>query len=109
MRGLRVPRKRRAMPGKEQRKTEITTPRASKRVVRITEGVTVGDLARNMGVKAAEIIRKLMDLGVMSTLNQVLDVDTATFVAGEFGYSVDNVAFDVESTIDEGEEVGPGE
>jgi hypothetical protein len=72
MRGLRVPKKRRALPGKEQRKTEITTPKASKRVVRITEGVTVADLARNMGVKAAEIIKKLMGLGVMSTLNQVL-------------------------------------
>jgi translation initiation factor IF-2 len=107
MRGLRVPKKRRALPGKEQRKTEITTPKASKRVVRITEGVTVGDLARNMGVKVAEIIKKLMELGVMSTLNQVLDVDTAALVAGEFGYSVENVAFDVESAIEEEvEEVG---
>ena len=109
MRGLRVPKKRRALPGKEQRKTEITTPKASKRIVRITEGVTVGDLARNMGVKAAEIIKKLMDLGVMSTLNQVLDVDTATLVAGEFGYSVENVAFDAESAIEEGEEIVAGE
>jgi translation initiation factor IF-2 len=109
MRGLRVPKKRRALPGKEQRKTEITTPKASKRIVRITEGVTVADLARNMGVKAAEIIKKLMDLGVMSTLNQVLDVDTATLVAGEFGYSVENVAFDAESAIEEREEVVAGE
>jgi translation initiation factor IF-2 len=109
MRGLRVPKKRRALPGKEQRKTEITTPKASKRIVRITEGVTVGDLARNMGVKAAEIIKKLMDLGVMSTLNQVLDLDTATLVASEFGYSVENVAFDAESAIEEREEVVPGE
>jgi translation initiation factor IF-2 len=109
MRGLRVPKKRRALPGKEQRKTEITTPKASKRIVRITEGVTVGDLARNMGVKAAEIIKKLMDLGVMSTLNQVLDVDTATLVAGEFGYSVENVAFDAESAIEEREEISAGE
>jgi translation initiation factor IF-2 len=103
MRGLRVPKKRRAMPGKEQRKTEITTPKASKRVVRITEGVTVSELARNMGVKAGEIIKKLMDLGVMSTLNQVLDVDTAALVASDFGYSVENVAFDVESAIEETE------
>jgi translation initiation factor IF-2 len=109
MRGLRVPKKRRALPGKEQRKTEITTPKASKRIVRITEGVTVGDLARNMGVKAAEIIKKLMDLGVMSTLNQVLDIDTATLVAGEFGYSVENVAFDAESAIEEREEIAAGE
>ncbi|HZP45417.1 MAG TPA: translation initiation factor IF-2 [Candidatus Binataceae bacterium] len=109
MRGLRVPRKKRALPGKELRKTEITTPKASKRVVRITEGVTVADLARNMGVKAAEIIKQLMGLGVMSTLNQVLDVDTATLVAGEFGYSVENVAFDAESAIEEEAEAAPGE
>jgi translation initiation factor IF-2 len=109
MRGLRVPKKRRAMPGKEQRKTEITTPKASKRVVRIAEGVNVAELARQMGVKAGEIIRKLMDLGVMSTLNQVLDVDTATLVASEFGHSVENVGFDVESAIDEGEEEVAGE
>jgi translation initiation factor IF-2 len=109
MRGLRVPRKRRALPGKELHKTEITTPKASKRVVRITEGVTVADLAHNMGVKAAEIIKQLMGLGVMSTLNQVLDVDTATLIAGEFGYSVENVAFDAESALEEDEVVAAGE
>jgi len=101
MRGSRFPKKRRALPGKEQKKTEITTPKASKRVVRISEGVTVGDLARNMGVKAGELIRKLMTLGVMSTMNQVLDPDTATLVANEFGYNVENVAFNVESAIEE--------
>ncbi len=109
MRGLRVPKKRRALPGKEQRKTEITTPKASKRVVRIAEGVTVGDLARNIGVKAGELIKKLMAMGVMSTLNQMLDPDTATLVANEFGYSVENVAFDVESAIDEDSEEEAGE
>ena len=109
MRGLRVPKKRRAMPGKEQRKTAITTPKASKRVVRIAEGVTVGDLARNMGVKAGELIKKLMGMGVMSTLNQMLDPDTATLVANEFGYSVENVAFNVESALDEGTEEEGGE
>jgi translation initiation factor IF-2 len=109
IRGARIPKKRRAQPGKEQRKTEITTPKASKRVVRISEGVTVADLARNMGVKASEVIKKLMTLGVMSTVNQVLDVDTATLVAGEFGYQVENVAFDVEAAIEgaAGEEVAP--
>ena len=110
MRGLRVPKKRRALPGKEQRKTEITTPKASKRVVRITEGVTVGDLGRSMGVKAGDLIKKLMELGQMATLNQVLDVDTATLLAGEFGYSVENVSFDAEQVIEEApEEVVVGE
>ena len=109
MRGLRVPKKRRALPGKEQRKTEITTPKASKRVVRITEGVTVGDLGRNMGVKAGDLIKKLMEMGQMATLNQVLDVDTATLLAGEFGYSVENVSFDAESAIEEAPELEAGE
>src|SRR5215472_17554752 len=110
MRGLRVPKKRRALPGKEQKKTEITTPKASKRVVRITEGVTVGDLGRNMGVKAGDLIKKLMELGQMATLNQVLDVDTATLLASEFGYSVENVAFDAEQAIEETtEEAAQGE
>jgi translation initiation factor IF-2 len=54
-----------------------------------------------MGVKAGDLIRKLMDLGQMATLNQVLDVDTASLLANEFGYTVENVAFDVEQAIEE--------
>ncbi|MFQ5917960.1 MAG: translation initiation factor IF-2 N-terminal domain-containing protein, partial [Candidatus Binatia bacterium] len=69
----RVPRKKRALPGKEQKKTEITVPRASKRVVKVSEAINVGDLARNMGVKTGEVIKKLMGLGMMATINQVLD------------------------------------
>src|SRR5262245_42158042 len=78
LRSGRIPRKKRALPGKEQRKTEITVPRASKRVIKISEVITVGDLARDMGVKAGEVIKKLMGLGMMATINQVLDADTAT-------------------------------
>ena len=72
--------------------------------MRITEGVTVGDLGRSMGVKAGDLIKKLMELGQMATLNQVLDVDTATLLAGEFGYSVENVSFDAEQVIEEAPE-----
>jgi len=97
----RVPRKKRAQPGKEQRKTEITTPKASKRVVRIAEVITVGDLAKAMGVKAAEVVKKLMESGMMANVNQVLDTDTATLIASEFEYNVENVSFDAESVIEE--------
>lgn len=99
LRSGRIPKKKRALPGKEQKKTEITVPRASKRVVRISEVITVGDLAREMGVKAGEVIRKLMSLGMMATINQVLDADTATLIASEFDHQVENVAFDVESAL----------
>ena len=55
--------RRRALPGKEQKKTEITMPKASKRVVRISEVVSVGELAKAMGVKAGEVVKKLMESG----------------------------------------------
>ena len=67
LRSARGKQKKKAVLGKEQRQTEITVPKASKRVVRISEVVTVGDLARNMGVKAGEVIKKLISLGVMAT------------------------------------------
>jgi translation initiation factor IF-2 len=100
LRSGRIPKKKRALPGKEQRKTEITVPRASKRVIKISEVITVGDLAREMGVKAGEVIKKLMGMGMMATINQVLDTDTATLIASEFDHQVENVAFDVESALE---------
>ena len=96
--------KRRVQPGKEQRQTEITVPRASKRVIRISEVITVGDLSKQMGVKAGEVIKKLMGLGLMATINQVLDMDTAALVAGEFEYTIENVAFDVDSVLEDSHE-----
>ncbi len=99
-RRAKMPRKKKALPGKEQKKTEITTPRASKRVVRISGAITVGELAKAMGVKAGEIIKKLMDSGMMATINQALDIDTATLIASDFEYNVENVAFDAESMLE---------
>ncbi|MBI2963682.1 MAG: translation initiation factor IF-2 [Deltaproteobacteria bacterium] len=103
----RMPKKKRALPGKELKKTEITVPKASKRVIRISNMVPVGELAKQMGVKAGEVLKKLMDLGMMATINQQLDFDSATLVAQDFDYAIENVAFDAESAIEmehEGEE-----
>jgi translation initiation factor IF-2 len=100
LRAGRFPKKKRALPGKEQRKTAITVPKAIKRVVRISEVITVGDLAHEMGIKAGEVIRKLMTMGLMATINQVLDADTATLIASEFDHQVENVAFDAESALE---------
>jgi translation initiation factor IF-2 len=100
LRSGRIPKKKRALPGKEQKKTEITVPRASKRVIKISEVVTVGDLSREMGVKAGDVIKKLMSMGMMATINQVLDADTATLIASEFDHQVENVAFDAESALE---------
>ena len=102
-RGARRPQKRRVAPGKEVRQTEITTPSARKRIVRIAESITVGDLARAMGLKAGEVIKKLMEMGVMATVNHTLDLDHATLIAGEFEYTVESSAVDVEKDLAETE------
>ena len=99
--GRGIPRKKRVMPGKEVRRTEITVPRASKRVIKISEVISVGDLSREMGVKAGEVIKKLMGMGMMATINQVLDADTATLIASEFDFQVENVAFNADSALEE--------
>jgi translation initiation factor IF-2 len=100
LRAGRIPKKKRALPGREQRKTEITVPKASKRVIKISEVITVGDLSREMGVKAGDLIKKLMSMGMMATINQMLDADTATLIASEFDHQVENVAFDADSALE---------
>ena len=73
-------------------KTQITTPKAIKRRLKIDESITVSDMAKRMGVKANEIIRVLMGMGVMSTVNQSIDFETAVLVAAEFEYEVEKAS-----------------
>jgi translation initiation factor IF-2 len=63
--------------------------KASKRKITVFDTITVGDLAARMKVKASEVIAKLMGLGVMATMNQVVDIETATLIATDFGYEVE--------------------
>jgi translation initiation factor IF-2 len=73
-----------------RRRPSSLPPSAQKRVVRMEGTLTVGEMAKQMGVKASELIRKLIELGVMANVNQALDPDTAQLIAGEFRYSVEN-------------------
>jgi len=78
----------RRRPGKSRRdnlaRQEFEKPVAPMvREVTIPETITVGDLAQKMSVKAAEVIKTLMQLGIMATINQVLDQDTAVIVVEE--------------------------
>ena len=80
------------------KKTEITQSKAIKRKIRITDVITIGELAKRMGVKANDLIKELMRQGQMVTINHPLDFESAAILASEFGYEVENVAFD-EDTI----------
>ncbi|HEU5359809.1 MAG TPA: translation initiation factor IF-2 [Candidatus Deferrimicrobiaceae bacterium] len=93
--------KRRGKPVRERKAPSTLPPRASKRVFKIEEVITVGDLAHRMGIKAGEVIKKLIEMGMPTTVNQLLDADAAGLLAQEYGYEVENVAPEVESLIDQ--------
>jgi len=81
----------------DDRKSQAEAPsmKASKRVVEMmADAITVGELARQMSVKSAQVIAKLIQLGVMATINQAIDKDTTEIVAEEFGFTVASTAFD---------------
>lgn len=60
-----------------------------KRKIRIEESILVGDLAKQMGVKASDIVKKFIELGMMVTVNQSIDPETATIVASEYNFEVE--------------------
>ncbi len=93
--------KRRGKPVREKKAPSTIPPKASKRLLKIEEVITVGDLAHRMGIKAADVIKKLIEMGTPTTLNQLLDADTASLLAQEYGFDVENVAPEVESLIDQ--------
>ena len=77
--------------GRVERKASPSTieMKASKKKIVIYDTITVGDLASKMKLKASEVIAKLMGLGVMATMNQAVDVDTAALIATDFGYEIE--------------------
>jgi translation initiation factor IF-2 len=79
---------------KDTKQTEITMPKAAKRRVKLDEAITVANLAKSMGVKAREVITQLMELGLMATVNQAIDFDTASLVATEFNYEAEKTGFE---------------
>ena len=92
-------RRKRVIPKKAQQKTQITVPKAIKKRIAIEGGITVGALAQRMAVKVGDVMKKLMSMGMMATMNQTIDADTATLVAAEFGFEVSNVEFKEEEIL----------
>jgi len=71
---------------KEAHAAPIEKSAATLREVSIPETITVAELAQKMAIKAAEVIKAMMKMGAMVTINQIIDQDTATLVAQEMGY-----------------------
>lgn len=84
--------------------------RPTKRVVKIGEVINIGELAKLMSVKAGELIKKLISLGITATINQSIDHETAVLLAEEFGYEVVVDIFEEEDLLlESAEETSEGE
>jgi len=83
---------------------ELTVPKAIKRRIKVQDTVAVAELAKAMGAKAGEVIKKLITLGAGVNINQSIDFETASVVADEFGYELELDAFEEESLISETED-----
>ena len=86
------------------KKTVITTPKPIKRVIRIAETIMVSELAKRMGVKATEVIKKLLEVGAVANINQAINVDLASLAASEFGYEVEKVSLEREDLLERKED-----
>ncbi|KAB1156789.1 translation initiation factor IF-2 [Flavobacterium luteum] len=69
------------------------------KTIKVTEFVTVGEIAIMMDVQVTKVIGTCMSLGIMVTQNQRLDAETLTIVADEFGYEVEFITVDIEEAI----------
>ncbi len=94
--GRGLPLKRKGEPDRPQ----ITQAAEHKRVLRVDSALTVAELAHELGVKAAEIIKLLMNSGMMMTVTQTIDFATTELIAQEFGFTVQDLSFKEESFLD---------
>jgi len=88
----------------EKREEEMMIQQSEDTVLKVTEFVTVSELATMMDKNPTDIISTLMSIGIFASINQRLDAETLTMVAEEFGYTVEFVGADVQETIEEEED-----
>ncbi len=93
---------------KKRSEDDLEKINSDKKLIKVTEFITVGEIATMMDVSTNDIISTCMTLGIMVTMNQRLDAETLTVVADEFGYDVDFVTAEIEEAIKEKEEDDPG-
>ena len=89
---------------RQKSETEQAEQEASSKTLKVTEFITVGEIATLMEISSTEIISACMTLGIMVTMNQRLDAETLSIVADEFGYQVEFVKTELEESIEEEED-----
>ena len=90
---------------KQKSEEELAQMEAESNVLKVTEFITVGEIATMMNVSSTEIISTCMTLGIMVTMNQRLDAETLSIVAEECGYEVSFEKTELEENIDVEEDI----
>jgi translation initiation factor IF-2 len=86
-----------------RREEEMQRQIEEEKILKLTEFVTVSDLAKMMNATPTQIISACMTLGIFASINQRLDAETITIIAEEFGYQVQFITADLQEAIDEEE------
>ena len=92
---------------KKRTEEDIEKTESEKKVIKVTEFITVGEIATMMEVSGNDIISACMSLGIMVTMNQRLDAEILTLVADEFGYVVEFVTAEIEESIQDDDNDDP--
>ncbi len=88
----------------QKMQAELEQEEKEKSILKLTEFVTVAELATMMGISVTEVISACMSLGLFVSINQRLDAETINLVADEFGFSVEFVSVGIQEAIEEEEE-----
>ncbi len=88
----------------ERMNEEMAAEAAESKVLKLTEFVTVSELATMMNVGVNQVIGTCMSIGIMVSINQRLDAETINIVADEFGFSTEYVSAEVQNAITEEED-----
>ncbi|NNT71344.1 translation initiation factor IF-2 [Flavobacterium sp. IMCC34852] len=85
---------------RQRNEDEMQAIEEGSKVLKVTEFVTVGEIATMMDVPITKVIGTCMSLGIMVTMNQRLDAETLSIVADEFGYEVEFITTDIEENLE---------
>ncbi|MCL6267283.1 translation initiation factor IF-2 [Flagellimonas myxillae] len=86
---------------RQQTEKDLELQELESKILKVTEFVTVNEVATMMNVSTTQIISACMSLGIMVTMNQRLDAETLSIVAEEFGFEVEFVTAEIEESIEE--------
>ncbi len=95
------PKKKKGLLNRESLKTQITVPKASKRILKVETNMKLSDVAETLGVKAAQLTKILLQNGVIANISTVLDFDTIALIAPEFGWEAQNIFKSADEILDD--------